>query len=43
MIKKIRNKYYKYKSYRKNGVVKTLYLGKANWFNVLLYKIRRLI
>jgi len=42
MIKKIKNKYYKYRSYRSNGEVKTEYLGRATWFDMLIFKIKDL-
>jgi hypothetical protein len=41
MIKKINNQYWKYESKREGKRVKTLYLGKANWIEILLYKLKR--
>jgi hypothetical protein len=38
---KQRNHYYKYQSYRKNGKVSKRYYGRANIWEIIIYKISR--
>jgi hypothetical protein len=43
MIKKINGKYFKYRNVREGNYIRTIYLGKANWFDIFWRKFDTLI